>query len=101
MEFCEGIEMLAMYGLMNFTCDSDMKLPDGTTFSFQFLKSLPPIPRGNTKAWGSVEGCIAATRYSYNKNDIITLETLLVCLFVHLYFLYRTNRTNMRIVPDP
>ena len=72
-EFCEGVERLVMYGISNFTCDTEIELEDGTTFSFQFLKSLPPVPRGNTKAWGSVEGCIATTRYSNDKIDIITL----------------------------
>ena len=66
-DFCESLRAFSVYApeMVTFTCESEIPLPDGTTFSLSFLKKLPPIPHGNTKAWGSVKGCISAKRYYF------------------------------------
>ena len=46
--------MLEMYGFdFPFSCDTDFG-----GLSLSFLRGKIPIPQGNTKAWGSLEGCI-------------------------------------------
>ena len=68
-DMCDYLDEAKFYAEMGgydfpITCDSDF---NGQSLSF--LRGRVPIPQGNTKAWGSMEGCIGAKATFNPKED--------------------------------